>query len=145
MKHIYGLLISFAIFAIQASITCAAENTMPEFNNRTYSGLKEAAVENIKKDKIYDIKATAVEKQEVEGNRKTKKISISFTVSELEEIMTAEDYGSFLDSLVIKQGELKCADNRILWKYSDNTEIRNIGRLLSEKGNNCSKKHNKIG
>lgn len=55
--------------------------------------------------------------------------------------MNTEDYNIFLDSLVIKEGKLICADNAVLWTYSDNEIIRSIGKLISRSGRNedCSK------
>lgn len=50
--------------------------------------------------------------------------------------MEAEDYNAFLDSLVIKEGKLICADNKILWKYAENEIIRSIGFIVSTRYEN---------
>lgn len=56
--------------------------------------------------------------------------------------MEAEDYNAFLDSLVIKEGKLICADNKILWKYAESETIRGIGLIVSKRctASACSEK-----
>lgn len=108
------------------SITFAAG---AEFDGKLYSEVKAKATKAAQSENVPAASKPAEVKNENSANQKVN----AFTVSDLSGIMTAEDYEIFLDSLVIKEGKLVCADNDVLWKYSDNEIIRGIGKIVSKR------------
>ena len=109
----------------------------PEFDGKLYAEVKAKATKAAQSENVPAASKPAEVKNENPANQKVN----AFTVSDLAEIMNAEDYNVFLDSLVIKEGKLICADNKTLWKYADNETIRFIGITVNQDNRNeiCSK------
>ena len=116
------------------SLTSAAG---AEFDGKLYEEVKAKAANAAQSENV----PAASKPAEVQnGNPANQKVN-AFTVSDLAEIMNTEDYNTFLDSLVIREGKLICADNKTLWKYAENETIRFIGITVNQDNRNeiCSK------
>jgi len=103
-----------------------------EFDGKLYAEVKAKATKAAQSENVPAASKPAEVKN---GNPANQKVN-AFTVSDLAEIMNAEDYNTFLDSLVIKEGRLICADNKTLWKYAENETVRYIGLIVSERYEN---------